>query len=323
MVRTLVAKRNLEELYELARASAKLWGIDAYPQFVGNSENIVYKIKSKYLRLVEDSHRSFNLIRAEMAFIEYLQKKNISVVKPIASLKGKMVEQMRGVSPYFNVCMFEKISGQILAKNELYKDIKYAEKLGRYLGNIHQQSLNYRPVLPWLKRYKYRNCNIIKGGFDILPVIMKKARMELENALSWYDSLPIEKDSYGLIHSDVHGKNIAVDRKGNISLIDFDDCAYNFLAYDLAVPLYYMQNISLSEDFKEDFTNKFISSYLSTYPLPKKWINILSGFIRLRNIELYIWKLKMLGGHDDAGNIIPFKDFSMGKVDLKCNYPKL
>ncbi len=319
-------QRNLEELYDLAESAIALWGISAKPQFIGASENIVYRIPSNpeyILRITEERHRSVYNVRAEMAFMQFLAKNNLQVAGVIPSSADNDVEEIKTANSSYSICMFEKAHGNIIGKDKLYNDINNAKKLGRYLGYLHKTSAKYRPFLPWMRRFHYRDINEIKNALKILPAKAKDARVEFEKAIKWYNSLPIDKKVYGLSHMDAHGDNMFMDSNGKLTLIDFDGCAYNFFIYDLAVPLCYLNSLDLSDEYKQKFRDKLLSSYLEVYPLPQKWLDIIDGFIRLRMIELYIWNWEMFGEPLENNKPIHFTKWRNYKMDRTGNYPVL
>ena len=51
-------------------------------------------------------------------------------------------------------------------------------------------------------------------------------------------ALPIERETFGLMHGDIHPGNFHYDGK-ELTIFDFDDAAYNYFIHDLAMVLYY------------------------------------------------------------------------------------
>jgi amicoumacin kinase len=79
-----------------------------------------------------------------------------------------------------------------------------------------------------------------------------------------------------------------VDDHGNITLFDFDECAYSWFANDIAIALFYA---AVDEDDSAAFTREFMSHFLRGYrqvaALDAQWLQELPAFLRLREIELY------------------------------------
>ena len=48
------------------------------------------------------------------------------------------------------------------------------------------------------------------------------------------------RTTYGLIRQESHGNNFLVDDVGQITLFDFDDCAYSWFSNDIAIVLFYI-----------------------------------------------------------------------------------
>ena len=105
--------------------------------------------------------------------------------------------------------------------------------------------------------------------------------------MSHLETLPKDRDSYGLIHQDAHGGNFFV-HEGKITLFDFDDCVYGWFIYDIAMVLFY------AAMFKEDmaaYTATFMRDFLRGYKQENKldpvWLAELPYFLKLREIDLY------------------------------------
>jgi len=122
-------------------------------------------------------------------------------------------------------------------------------------------------------------------------------------------TLPKRNDSYGLVHMDAHVSNFCVDENDGIMLFDFDDCAYNFFAYDLAIPLNSLVKSSLSHTQMIMARSAFFEGYAEEYSLPLEWLDIIDGFMRFRSIELFAWSCMMYGAPRNKKGRIDFVDF--------------
>ena len=117
---------------DILQEAALLFGAgeDDY-RLISDVENFVYECrqgeKPFILRITHSSHRTVEMIIAELEWIEYLALHGISTSRPIRSVHGKHVEVIDARSSYFLVTGFLKIPGQsIIQANactpELYRE---------------------------------------------------------------------------------------------------------------------------------------------------------------------------------------------------------
>lgn len=145
-------------------------------------------------------------------------------------------------------------------------------------------------------------------------------------------SLPKDRESYGLIHQDAHGGNFFVDDQGQITLFDFDDCAYSWYANDLAIVLFYaVTNIPDPESFGREFWRHFWRGYQQENLLESAWLEHIPHFLKLREIDLYAvihrsfdvnnltnsWVSGfMKGRRERIINDVPYLDIDVASIDL-------
>lgn len=122
-------------------------------------------------------------------------------------------------------------------------------------------------------------------------------------------------DSFGLIHNDFHQGNLIIDDE-TITVIDFDDCSFNWFAQDLAVFFYhaYWQNSSFNGGdavFIEKFLKAFFKGYKTENTLHDDSIKQIPIFLKLREIYLYQLFLKSW----DSSNLEDWQEYTLN--DLK------
>lgn len=91
-------------------------------------------------------------------------------------------------------------------------------------------------------------------------------------------------DSFGLIHADLHLRNVLFWRD-NVRVIDFDDCGFGYWLYDLAVPL---RELRRRTDY-EHFRSALIDGYRQHRPLTPGSLAHLDDFIATREVEFGLW----------------------------------
>lgn len=87
-------------------------------------------------------------------------------------------------------------------------------------------------------------------------------------------------DVFGLIHADLHHRNVLFHR-GSAGAIDFDDCGYGHWLYDLAVPLTALQR---HPDYRA-LGEALLLGYRRRRPLSAEQEGLLDTFMALRRIQ--------------------------------------
>jgi len=99
--------------------------------------------------------------------------------------------------------------------------------------------------------------------------------------------LPRDRDSYGLIHCDMHPWNFHIDGD-KIIVFDFNDNIYAWFALDIGIGLFHGLDWSRKDDSGNDFTNaiveNFMKGYLSANHLSSFWISKVPMFMKYRQI---------------------------------------
>ena len=90
--------------------------------------------------------------------------------------------------------------------------------------------------------------------------------------------------SFGLIHADLHLGN-ALFWRGEVRVIDFDDCGFGYWLYDIAVALW---ELRYRNDY-EDFQAALIEGYTQHRPLPPAGLAHLDDFIATREVAIGLW----------------------------------
>ena len=89
---------------------------------------------------------------------------------------------------------------------------------------------------------------------------------------------------FGLIHADLHLDNVLFWR-GEVRVIDFDDCGFGYWLYDIAVALW---ELRYRDDY-EDFRSALIEGYTQHRPLPPGQLEHLDDFIAAREVAIGLW----------------------------------
>jgi amicoumacin kinase len=252
-------------------------------------ENFIYEFEydgREYILRIGHSHRrSENLVRGEVDWINYLSDGGVSVARAVPSKEGNLVEPVAdGQDGHFLAAAFIKAYGE---QPWFVRTQAFYHSYGRLLGSMHALTAHYQPKNIAWKRPEWNDpsMDIVARG---LPDGEEGVKQKYRELVEHLRSLPKDPTCYGLIHQDVHAANFLMDEAGNLTLFDFDDCAYNWYAYDIAIALFYMVlEAPEGPAFAQEFLPHLIEGYRSVYPIDDFWLREIPYFLKVREIELY------------------------------------
>lgn len=273
--------RETRQRYSIAENQIRL--LDGFESFMYEFER---GNESHILRIGHSHRRSVALIQGEVDWINYLAAGGASVAKAVLSKNGELVEQVDDQhSGQFLATAFVKAKGEPPWETE-WNTASY-EAYGRLIGQMHMLSKEYVLPNPAWKRPEWDDPGMLEIGAwlpDSETVVLDRFR-QLKAHL---DTLPKDRETYGLVHQDAHLGNMFVDEAGTITLFDFDDCAYSWYMNDIAIVLFYSAMGHEDEAaFTEQFMTHFLRGYRQHNQLDPAWLAEIPNFLKLREIDLY------------------------------------
>ena len=253
-------------------------------------ESFIYEARRNteeyILRIGHSLRRSIPLIQGEVDWINYLADGGASVASAILSQNEKLVELIDdGQGEHFLVTAFVKAQGK--PPWEIGWTPALFETYGRLLGRIHALSKQYRPTDAGCARPQWDD-PIMQDVARNLPSSESAAVDRYRAIMTHLVTLPKDDETFGLIHYDTHAANLFVDEVGNMTLFDFDDCAYSWYIQDIAIVLFYMV---ATEDDATGVTQRFMPHFLRGYSqetrLDAKWLKEIPYFLKQRETDLY------------------------------------
>jgi Ser/Thr protein kinase RdoA (MazF antagonist) len=263
----------------------------------GGHYNAVYQFaqgdKTAILRIgVEDCPVDQTLGMLE--WVNFLNHHGAPVSAPYPSINHHLLERLMHYGTYYTLTAFEKVDG-ILAENlpptewdeALFKDI------GRATGKLHRISASYHPSRPALRRPQWFDGYEVREAINKLTQISDPAQNKLINLVDELKHLPTTPTDYGLIHDDLHFANFLIQPNGQMTIIDFDDCAYGWFAMDIAMALfdvlvlYNAPSDGQSQQFARIFLSSYLCGYLQEFDLPEFWQEQIPKFLKLKELCIY------------------------------------
>jgi Ser/Thr protein kinase RdoA (MazF antagonist) len=264
--------------------------------------NLVFACKRKgqpvILRVSYRPERTYDQILAEIHFIQYLSENGVRVSNPLASDRGKFVEDLSiAGTPIYLVCFEKGIGMRVPDNNYRYRDDapidEYFQNWGAILGKMHACAKRYQPMDPQIQRPDWFRLHHQKLNIDsMIPDEHPLVREHLHALLNEIRSLPKDQESYGLIHGDFNDGNFTVDySNGNITVFDFDDSCYFWFVYELAaaweggIGRVMFNELQARKDFMRKYMDQIFFGYSRENHLPEQWKEKIPLFIKLIQAE--------------------------------------
>lgn len=269
---------------------------------LGNSANMIYEIErnDKYyiLRITQKPDTYVPSYEGEIDWVNFLANNSVSVSKAISSVNNKFVESINIDNSCFLVSVFEKAKGKMpdtKDTKEWNESLFY--KWGQTMGQMHALAKQYT-VKDILMKRKEWNEDIYFSSEYSLPLEETKVIEKWNSIVEQLESLPKDKNSYGIIHYDFHQYNFFVS-DGSITVFDFDDCLYHWFACDITIALYHaVYSIPKNEtqkrvNFAHQFIESFLKGYLKENNFDGYWIENIPLFLDYRRICSFMFFSKL------------------------------
>jgi Ser/Thr protein kinase RdoA (MazF antagonist) len=230
--------------------------------------------------------------RAIVAWLLYLGEHGGPVPRPVASTRGRLVEELSYDGGDLVITALEEANGVLGERLPAgARDSSLCSKLGGAIGRMHRISSCYIPPEGLPRRPEWDSIGSCFNpssltAYDGTPISDRRAEM-----LLLIGELPRDEHSYGLIHADLHCANLCVETgSGLVTFFDFDDSCYGWYAMDIAMSLFdavVLYGEAGGGGFPEMFLGSYLSGYVSETPLQPFWVEQLPLFLKLLEIGVY------------------------------------
>lgn len=275
------------------------------------SENITYFVgdeinQRKYaLRLCRLAYHDREELESEMIWIAAVkQTTDICVADPVCGSDGSYVQEVTLQNQNTYYCtLFSFLEGEPLRALKGSDLKKYIAKLGTITAKLHHQALNWPPAKNGtLKRFCWTEEDFFGdtarwGRWQDFPGITARqhelySRTEaiIKDQLLQYGKSP---DRFGLIHTDLNINNIIV-KDSRIQVLDFDDCGYGWLLYDMSTTLLEYEGETLYT-----LLQAWLAGYEQVRSLSEADYQQIITFLMLRRLVRIAW----IGTHADNDTV--------------------
>ncbi|MBI3891188.1 MAG: phosphotransferase [Candidatus Wallbacteria bacterium] len=281
----------------LARDALDRYGL-RQPQFslVKFGENITWRVRTAdsnqfLLRVHRPVYHSAAETGSELAWLRELRRSTgMAVPEPVETATGEPIALAGAEDPH--VCtLLRWMPGRHHWRAPLPGHLR---ALGRTMAQLHAHTLSWRrprelprPTWDWNGLLSPHNV-WSRSEFDLPGLFAEEDRPAVREALgrirATMRELDTLKDSHALIHADLHFGNV-VFASGQACPIDFDDCGYGYLTYDLATTLIPFRE---TPDW-ERVRSAVLEGYTEVREFPAKQLERLPEFLAARRLTMAIW----------------------------------
>ena len=270
------------------------WNLKGQLKLVRKVENWIYRSDDGdlFFRVTQPTHRSIEQLQSELQWMFFLKEQGVHFAHPLKSNNLNLIETIEVDKDIFFVSAFARAKGIPLINEADFSEIRM-QNWGKIIGDLHRVSQGHKVPSSTSKRPEWNE----EGNHRITMNFChneNEFHERFTQLRNWMQSLEKNKNSYGLIHADLHHGNFFVDKNDKLTIFDFDDCHYNWFLYDLAVPIFTL-SISLRKSHKEkidELINWFVKGYHKSGVLNENWLKKLPAFILYRHFTIYFWGVK-------------------------------
>ncbi|MCA6241622.1 MAG: phosphotransferase [Phenylobacterium sp.] len=313
-----------------ARDAARAFPVsDPCVSLVTVSENVTFRLtdgetgEDWVLRLHRPGYNSAAELEAERVWTAALRAAGLATPEPLPARDGRafVAQPVEATGETRLAGVTRWIDGEVL--DDLLRDpAQSAERpgwfarLGALVARTHLQSEAWTPppgfVRPWLDADGLMGPAPRWGPFWDHAALSAEDR---ERVLAVRDLLyarlsvlPKDPAVFGMIHADLHPGNLLI-RQDGLAIIDFDDAAFGWRMYDIAVALTHQQS---APDF-EAVRDAFLAGYRSVRDLPEAEAVQLPHFLLVRDLVQLGWLHER--PEIDPGDGLPRR---LEQVRLRC-----
>lgn len=231
-------------------------------------------------------------MRSIQEWLAFLATRGGPVPRPLRSRGGNLIEVVPAGGQTYLAGAAQKAPG-VLAEGMAPESwsAELFQALGRTVGKCHHIAQQYKPVAA-LKRPEWDQLTNCFNPLDRLAATDPWLLEKRSRVLSSIQVLPKTPAAYGLTHMDLHFGNFFIETANQqVTLFDFDDCAYGWYIMDIAMLLFDVL-VVYNEPDREEFGKKFLTNllrgYLPNMPESAFWVKQLPQFLKLLEISLFI-----------------------------------
>lgn len=246
-----------------------------------NDIYLVVAENKKYIFRLSRADKSLNMTEEafifELEWLDFLHQQQVSVAYPLKQIDGHFCSSIKAPEGLRYATLFSYAEG----KTDM--DEKKAFILGEELARLHMVSDTFTTSLP---RFHLDLDHLVLQPVQQIKNFLGKRGEEkyaLLDALSQkltqqITAMEKREGSYGIIAGDMHGENQHFDANNQITMFDFEFCAYCYRVYDLAT-FKWGKGAESTE-----LWNSFLQGYQSVRHLSEAELQAIDTFVQARHL---------------------------------------
>lgn len=284
----LTVRGRIRRLRRQAQVTLEAYGLSkADMVFLGYSGNAHYRVDTSrcapkesdegqywanhyILRLHQPNYQTSQAIRSELLWLQaLLRDTDVVVPEPIENSEGELVTitDIPGLPTPQYATILRWVKGRKTTKQT--RDFHF-KALGRLAAELHNHSSRWQPPKEFTRVHYDWDGLFSDSGLFNLPASrlwdsipdqyrepFESVTDQVRNAMNEMGKGP---EAYGLIHADLCLDVNMLWYRGDIRPIDFDDSAYGYWIYDLAIPVAELQDNETRHNFldalREGYTER-------------------------------------------------------------------
>lgn len=243
--------------------------------------------------------------------MRFLSDEGLGVAGALSSSDGNLVETFDTQVDPLHVSGFTKASGGPL-RCALDWHPEFHRDLGAVIGRMHVATRIYQRLKGIQKRKSWPEG--IRFISQYIPQHGTFARRRFDEVVEWASSFETGPDTFGLVHIHPNFANLFVGESSGVTAFDFDDCHYNWFAYDLEVPIFYaLVHFGVPSPHPTEqnwFSGPVLDGYTRHNIPGEGWLRRVPAFVGYRRIEVFAWTHKLL----DMGNLADGDIMAMRRI---------
>jgi len=292
---------------DAVRRALPAWGIapEAGVKLLTHSENAVYLVAPAagprlVLRIHRPNYHSKNAIAGELAWLQALhEERTVEAPVAVAGSDGAHIQtvDLKDIGRRHAVA-FEFMDGEPPAENDEQNPAAF-QRLGEVTARLHRHALGWRRPRGF-ERLRWDDESILGAhphwgdwrrapGMDAAAEkLLGRQQAVIRRRLR---SFGAGCGRFGLIHADLRPANLLLHGDAT-RVIDFDDCGFGWLLYDLAAAFSFFEGGAQVPAL----TDCWLRGYRRIRPLSKEEENEIPTFLMLRRMALLAW----IGSHPET-----------------------
>lgn len=282
-----------------------------------NDHYLIHTNNRKYILRIYLNNKYYingiNDFNFELELLAFLATKNAPVSYPIKNKDNLLLSRVLHNNEIRFISLFSFAEGTPINTT---LDRNLASCFGESVSRLHNTLNEYNHDF---QRYRISIDYLINEPIKMLQEYSSKHALGDLNFFTPYaeylysqlQELPVNGESYGIIHGDLNPSNIHLDQSGNITIFDFDHCGYGWRIHDLAV-------IKLC--FERNTYENILDGYISRKCLSETEIRLIEVYSKALIIRKYKDVLSMLKISSNAiSNNFDEKAYIEGAIDTLHN----